>query len=362
VPTHRDSQRTRLRVAVDAWNLLGDHRGIGRYVRSIVDSWLRLEAGRLEPVLVIPEWPAWVHAGRYRAEIGHAGIAVCERRTATARNFDAVWYPWNGMSWTSDAPAIATLHDASIFAVPAGDAAWVERERQPFATAAAAARKILTDSAFAKSELARHLHIAPERIAIVPLGVDASPLAFGKPERFEGIDRYLLFVGEPERRKGLDTLADAVARIPAPLRAGLGIVVAGKGTDEVPLGAFTIPARGLGHVDDARLSALYAGAAVFIYPSRYEGFGLPVLEAMARGTPVIASDFPSIAEAGGDAALYFPVGDAALLAASIETVLTDPAVRAGLRARGLTRSASLTWDLTARRTLSEIESAIGESR
>jgi glycosyltransferase involved in cell wall biosynthesis len=362
VPARRDPQRTRLRVAVDAWNLLGDHRGIGRYVRAIVDSWLRCEAGRLEPTLVIPEWPAWIHAARYRAEIGNAGIAVCERRAATAQNFDAVWFPWNGMSWTTDAPSIATLHDASLFAMPAEDAAWAARERKPFEAAAAGARKILTDSAFSKSELARHLRIAPERIAVVPLGVDASPAPTGKLERFEGFDRYLLFVGEPERRKGLDTLTDAIALMPPPLRSGLGIVLAGKGTDEVPLGGFATPARGLGHVDDARLSALYAGAAAFIYPSRYEGFGLPVLEAMARGAPVIASDFPSIVEAGGDAAIYFPVGDAARLVASIETVLTDSAVCDGLRTRGLARAASMTWDTTAQRTIEEIETAIVKSR
>jgi len=362
VPARPDPARARMRVAVDAWNLLGDHRGIGRYVRAIVDSWLRLCAERIEPTLVIPEWPAWIHAGRYRAEVGNAGIAVCDRRTATARNFDAVWFPWNGMSWTTDAPAIATLHDASLFALPAADPDWIARERKPFEAAAASARKILTDSSFAKSELVRHLLIAPERIAVVPLGVDATRAAAGKIEHFEGFDRYLLYVGEPEQRKGLDTLVDAVARIPAHVRTGIGVIMAGKGTDELPMDRVAVPAIGLGHVDDARLTALYAGAAAFIYPSRYEGFGLPVLEAMANGTPVIASDFPSIVEAGGEAALYFPVGDAARLAAAIETILTESAVCADLRMRGLVRAASMTWDTTAERTLAEIEAAIGESR
>lgn len=351
-----------MRVAVDAWNLLGDHRGIGRYVRAIVDSWLRICAERIEPTLVIPEWPAWLHAGRYRAEVRSGTIAIRHRRSATAKNFDAVWFPWNGMSWATDAPAIATLHDASLFALPAADPEWVARERKPFEAAAAGARKILTDSAFSKSELVRHVLIEPERIAVVPLGVDAQPIAADKVERFERIERYLLFVGEPEKRKGLDTLTDAIAKIPAELRAGLGVIVAGKGTDELPMDRFAVPALGLGHVADARLAGLYAGAAAFIYPSRYEGFGLPVLEAMASGTPVIASDFPSIVEAGGDAALYFPVGDAARLAAAIESILTEPAVGADLRAGGLVRAASMTWDKTAERTLAEIESAIGESR
>ena len=315
----------------------------------------------MTPTLVIPEWPAWLHARRYRAEIEDARVAVSDRRTATAKNFDAVWFPWNGMSWTTDAPAIATLHDASLYALPAADADVAARERKPFEAAAAGARRILTDSAFSKSELEKHLRIAPERIAVVPLGVSTPSPRSTAPARFEGLTRYLLFVGEPENRKGLDTFADAVALLAPSLREGLGIVLAGKGTEAQSTAEFDVPLRRLGHVDDRRLAGLYAGATAFVYPSRYEGFGLPVLEAMSHGTPVIASDFPAIAEAGGDAALYFPVGDAARLAALIGSVLGDASVGVLLKGRSLLRASAMTWDKTAALTLSEIVSAIAQN-
>jgi glycosyltransferase involved in cell wall biosynthesis len=111
-----------------------------------------------------------------------------------------------------------------------------------------------------------------------------------------------------------------------------------------------------GEVSDARLAALYRGAAAFVFPSLYEGFGLPVLEAMAYGTPVIASDAASVPEAGGNAALYFPAADAHALAAQITRVLTDSALASDLRARGFSRAAEMTWDACAENTLAAIES------
>ncbi|HLW38015.1 MAG TPA: glycosyltransferase, partial [Candidatus Eremiobacteraceae bacterium] len=102
---------------------------------------------------------------------------------------------------------------------------------------------------------------------------------------------------------------------------------------------------------DRLLRALYAGAVAFAFPSHYEGFGLPVLEAMAHGVPVIASDAASVPEAGGDAAFYFPVGDSQALAAALQAVLTDAALAARLRSAGIARAASLSWDRCAAATL-----------
>ena len=114
----------------------------------------------------------------------------------------------------------------------------------------------------------------------------------------------------------------------------------------------------LGHVSDAHLRSLYAGAAAFIFPSRYEGFGLPVLEAMACGAPVIASDAASIPEAGGDAAAYFPVGNASALASVMERVFADAEYAGRLREAGRRRAASMSWDTTADRTLEVFERVV----
>jgi alpha-1,3-rhamnosyl/mannosyltransferase len=112
----------------------------------------------------------------------------------------------------------------------------------------------------------------------------------------------------------------------------------------------------VGHVDDDTLAALYRGAKMLVFPSRYEGFGLPVLEAMSYGTPVVASNASAIAEAGGDAACYVEPGDDAGLAAAMLRVATDEAYANDLRRRGLIRAAEFTWRSTAERTLDVIAS------
>lgn len=259
------------------------------------------------------------------------------------------------MSWTTEVAAVATLHDASLFALPPADIERARQEQAPFMLAAQRARRVITDSAFSKSELERHVGLSPAAIEVVPLGVE--PATGVVPARFKEVRRFLLFVGEPERRKGLDLFLEAAAGLPDELRQDLGIVLAGKGTDSFDDAAGRPRVFGLDVVSDERLHSLYAGAAALIYPSEYEGFGLPVLEAMAAGAPVIASDAGAVPEAGGDAALYFPSGDKKALARAIEQVLGDQALTEDLRARGVRRAAAMTWEQTADATLAVLAEA-----
>src|ERR1700736_4764548 len=105
-----------LHVGVDAWNLTGDRRGIGRYVREIVLRWASWMPGTLQLTLLVPERAAWFVRRRYLRELGEPRVPV--RHRAIPRTPDCGWYPWNGMSWVSGAPSVATLHDASLFALP----------------------------------------------------------------------------------------------------------------------------------------------------------------------------------------------------------------------------------------------------
>ncbi|MBV8671413.1 MAG: glycosyltransferase, partial [Candidatus Eremiobacteraeota bacterium] len=123
-----------------------------------------------------------------------------------------------------------------------------------------------------------------------------------------------------------------------------------------------VPLLVTGPLEDALLQRLYAGAAVLAFPSRYEGFGLPILEAMVRGTPVIAADAASIPEVAGDAALYFAPGDAEGLARELTRVLSDRMLVARLSAAGVTRAAMFSWDRCADDTLSIFENVAAAGR
>jgi len=344
-----------LRIGVDAWNLPGDHRGIGRYTRALLRCWSSYSRDHVAPTLIIPEWPPLLHAPRYRQELGGLALPAIHRGSVTPKSFDLVWFPWNGMSWIPPGIGIVTLHDASLFALPPENADVREKEQRPFRVAAATATRIITDSHFSKGELARHLNIEPDRIDVVHLGVDPVRVAPGPPPIPQP---YLLFVGETETRKGIDVLEAALAKVnDAPM-----LVIAGKRSDADSVNkedrvAFdpAAPVKYLGHVSDSVLASLYAHAKAVIYPSRYEGFGLPVLEAMAYGAPVIASDAAGIPEAGGDAALYFPSGDVEALANAISLVLTEDELADNLRELGRRRAAQMTWDMTASQTVAIFE-------
>lgn len=167
-------------------------------------------------------------------------------------------------------------------------------------------------------------------------------------------DDYLLFVGTAEPRKGLDTLLDALSESAL---AGQSLVVVGpRGWGGVDVRQ-EAEARGIGdrvtvtgRLDDADLAALYAGASLVVMPSRAEGFGLPVLEAMALGVPVVTSDDPALREVGAGATQIFPVGDPTALSAAIVRVLGDAGLRAQMIEAGRSRAQDFDW-LGSARTL-----------
>lgn len=315
--------------------------------------------------------------GRLEDLLGVREVEVCKRRDVVRLDPDLVWYPWNGMMWVSPLPSVATVHDVYPFAAPAEDLRKRRKEQIPFRTTASHANAIITDSNFSKSEITRHLLVRPEQVRVVHLGVETPKLSGLKdpllqsPLLLEGASRYVLFVGESERRKDLATLETAMRQLPDALRMTTGLVIAGKpGPSLAARGrmdsvrhqskharvlrferAESIPTLVTGEVSDALLQQLYAGAAAFAFPSRYEGFGLPVLEAMAQGIPVVASDAASVPEVAGDAALYFAPGDSGGLAGALTRVISDQALAAQLRAAGLARAASMTWDRCADETL-----------
>jgi glycosyltransferase involved in cell wall biosynthesis len=346
-----------LAVGVDAANLLRDRRGIGRYARTLLRAWRASFADRIELTLLVPGLFPGARKAAYSELLGGAWRVASRDRTDRL-GLDLVWYPWNGMTWRSGVRSVVTLHDVWPFASPAQDRAKRHREQQHFLAGVDRADTFIAVSAFTKGEAIRLLGVDPRRITVIPQGVE--PISPEYPEgrvRIAGADRYVLFVGESEPRKDLATLVRAMALLPQLLRRTTALVIVGRANTYPGAVGSDVAIEIMGYVSDKRLAALYAGAAVFVFPSRYEGFGLPILEAMYYGAPVIASDAASLPEAGGDAALYFPAGDASALARAMTTVLNDEATAAHLHAAGKDRAASMTTLVCALRTLELFERA-----
>ena len=341
-----------MRLGVDAWNLPGDRRGIGRYLREILAQWFEHARDRVEVTLIVPEWHTWTVRGHYLSEVEGRPYRVVSRRYHGRAGLDALWFPFNGCSWTRfSLPAAATLHDASNFVVPD----YAPATQAIFRAAADRCRVLITDSRFAQRELARELHVPEAWLTPIALGVNPPRAPVPVALDVAALGEYVLYVGAAERRKGFDVLLAAMEAV-ARERPAMSLAVTTR------LDGWAAPAgvrvHELGHVDDDTLAALYRGCTALAFPSRYEGFGLPVLEAMSYGAPVIAADASAVPEAGGDAACYVPVDDAPALAAAILRVATDAAFAAELRRKGPPHAAGFTWERTAAQTLDAIESGL----
>jgi alpha-1,3-rhamnosyl/mannosyltransferase len=225
---------------------------------------------------------------------------------------------------------------------------------------------IITISEFSKKEILNLLNVDPAKIYITSLGVDKT-FTPGK-KRMQGLlDRYLLFLGNLEPRKNLPILINAYLSLPKNLRERYPLVVAGaKAWHTNQLEKALLPFNHdekitlTGYVPQTALPDLYRGASLFIYPSLYEGFGLPVLEAMASGVPVITSNLSSLPEVVGDAGILVDPHCVDNLREAILMILNDEEMRNELIAKGLKRAKSFSWEKCAKETLVVYEKVLCE--
>jgi glycosyltransferase involved in cell wall biosynthesis len=308
--------------------------GVERWARELV---ARLPALRPEGYVVLRPPPAFTHAA------GHAWEQVVLPVRASRVGARALLCPAN-LAPLAYPRSVVVIHDAAALRHPRWySRAYVAWQRLVLPAIARRASRIVTVSEFSRGELTELLDVDPDRVTVIPGGVGErfTPAA----EQAPSLPRpYVLCVASHTARKNLAALVPAARALAA---EGIDVVVAGGHRPQFAREHGLEALRLLGHVDDALLPGLYAGAAAFALPSSYEGFGLPVLEAMAAGTPVVAAAAGALPETCGDAAvLVEPSGEA--FAAALTALLGDDAERERLRAAGLARAAGFTWDATAR--------------
>jgi glycosyltransferase involved in cell wall biosynthesis len=351
-----------LRIGVDARGAAEVGAGRGRYVRELVRALLALEG---DHELVLYGRSAWRLAGtRWRllatpdpAWAAHAGALA-------ARDCDVLLASNSFlMCATSTVPAVAVVQDLfgfdRRFAAPLG--AFAERATLPLAARRAAG--FLCPSEATRADLVRRFPALADRSRVVPLGVDpgfGARVPAGVPAGYGLEGPYVLAVGTLEPRKNLPRLIEAFASLPDSVRRRHRLALAGSpgwslGETEALIDAHE-EVTALGYVADEDLPALYAEARVFAYPSLAEGFGLPVLEAMAAGTAVLTSDRSSLPEVAGDAARLVDPGDVGSIRGGLLELLTDEDRREQLARRGRSRAAAFTWQRTASETVAYLTS------
>ncbi len=357
-----------MHLAIEAQQLRHDHRGVGRYVRRLLSEMprhrpsLRYTVGvaRAADVAPVRQQLALLSGVLERSE-------VVELSAWRGMRCDVAWYPWNFVRHRPAAGAIVpTIHDLAPMLQL--DGRWWKvvkrwRARRAYAHAVAAADRIITGAVIARDELVRvlgapsaHIHVVPhaaDGFAVDPTAADTLLHALGAH------DPFLLAVGSQEARKNLRALYAAMDSLQARGRTMSLVLCGPRGTRVAGYGSRT-PAwlHPAGFVSDAQLAALYVRSLALVFPSRYEGFGLPVLEALTAGGVVVCSNASTLPEVGGDAVLYFAPDDVKGLVHQVERLLDEPELRPILQARGAKQGALFSWAQSALGTLAAFDAAI----
>ena len=344
----------------------GKVTGVGRAAGELTERLLRLlsESGGLRGSILAPGG---------QPAISLAAIAPRRNQSLAAGVlWEQILLPFLArdgylVSFSNTAPLVlrrqlVMVHDASVFAVP-DNYSLVFRTWYQVAlkTLLRGAGSVVTVSAFSRDELSRHCGVPAERISVIHNGCDHLDGVAADPAILDraGLarDGYVLAVGTPSRAKNLGVLLEAMARLG---RGGLQLALVGAMESRVfNANSLDLPpwVKVLGSVSDGELKALYERALCFAFPSRYEGFGLPPLEAMRCGCPTVVSSAASLPEVCGDAALYAHPDDPDALARHIGAYLESGDLRNAYRARGIAQAGRFSWDSSARKFLALIETA-----
>ena len=387
-----------MRVAVNAWFWDSPTTGSGQYTRWLVEH-LAAVAPDLEIVLVTPRgWRSRVsrfapHASRstqsetwnLESETGSLRKVWFEQIAfpSACRHLEAdvAHVPYWAPPLTSSVPTVVTIHDLIPLLLREYQGGSLVRLYTALVSATAqSGALVLTDSEASRRDIVTHLGLPAGRVRVVYLAADerytpTPALGEGLPteplRRYSLPERYVLYLGGFDVRKNVATALGTYCWAGPAIGEECPLVIAGRlpkrdtpfapdprrlareqGVDEQCV-------RFIGFVDEADKPALYRGAVAFIFPSRYEGFGLPVLEALACGTPVVGSDAASIPEVVGNAGVLLPPDDAEGMAGALIQLATDDGFRAELSRRALVQAARFSWERTAQETLAAYRDVVG---
>ena len=325
--------------------------GVERWTAEVVDRLPSLAPGRY----VVAQPPA---RARSRAA-AQAWEQLALPLTAARARASLIFSPANlaPLAWPRN---VLVMHDVAVLREPGAYSRAYRAWHRWFGLACARrAIAVITVSEFCRRELIELAGLDPARLEVIPGGVGElfTPGAGGESvepvARRHGLERpYVLTVATDDARKNLGALGPAARSL-----SGLGIDLVWAGDSRPYFAAAGAPCglRPLGYVRDQDLPGLYAGALAFVLPSRYEGFGLTCLEAMACGTPVVAADRAALPETCGDAALLVDPEDPGAIADAVLRAATDDEVRGSLRAAGLERALKFSWQTTAERVHALLE-------
>jgi glycosyltransferase involved in cell wall biosynthesis len=368
-----------MRVAIDA-RKLHDY-GIGTYVRNLVGELAKLDGPHDYSLICRQDDANYVRSlgPRFQPIVERAGnYSLLEQLSVPfalkSANIDLFHAPHYVMSPLTRCPTVVTIHDCIHLRFPQ----YLPNRRAHLyarvmmTMAAKRAKKILTVSHASKEDIQRYLKVPASKIEVVYNALDER-FAAAPPEdkvarvreRYQLRSPFMLYAGNIKPHKNVDRLIEAFAILRRQRSDDLKLLIIGDELSKYPNLRRLVHrhqlhqhVRFLGFVSDALLGVLYRIATAFVFPSLYEGFGLPPLEAMASGTPVITSNVSSLPEVVGDAALLIDPMDSGALADAMRRVLEDPALRADLIRRGCDRVKSFSWARSVARTLEVYEEVL----
>lgn len=382
-----------MRIAINAWFVDQPTTGSGQYLTHLLAEYAArhteyrfLLCGSpihslpqaLEPLSPTFEWQAIrtpldrVH--RHMAKLWFEQVGF--PRACRLWGADLIHVPYWASPLASPAPTLVTVHDLIPLLLPAYSGGALGRlYTRLVARSARHATRVLTDSEASRRDIVRHLRIPAERVRAIHLAAETRFRPIADPAELARVrakhllpDRYLLYLGGFDVRKNVPRVVRAFAQLDVP---GYELVVAGKLPDRDT--AFSPDPRRVardagvldrtcftGWVDEEDKPALYSGATAFVFPSHYEGFGLPPLEAMACGTPVVASDRGSLPEVVGDGGLCVDPCDTRAIAGAMDALVRDASLHECLGRAGLERARGFSWRHCAQETAAAYRTALDE--